>query len=225
MARIVQKYGGAALASVERIRAVAEQIKEAWQAGNQLVVVVSAMQGETNRLISLAKELTICPDQREYDVLVSSGEQVAVSLLAMTLKSMKVPAVSLLAHQVGIRTDSVHAQAKIQEIDSRKLSAVLDENKVAVVAGFQGMDSLNDLTTLGRGGTDLTAVAVASAINADQCYFYKDVDGVFTANPQICRDAVPIRKIGYEEMMEMASTGAKVCRLGRYCLPKIYACR
>ena len=211
MARIVRKFGGAALADSEHFKSVAADLAKSWHGGDELVVVVSAMYGETDRLIELANAVSQAPDCREYDVLVSAGEQVSIALLSMALKQQGVPATSLLAHQVGIVTDGSHMRARIHSINAEKINALLKEKKIAVIAGFQGMRSdCNDLTTLGRGGSDLTAVALAAAINADVCEVYKDVEGVATADPGICRDASVIERISYEEMLELASAGAKV---------------
>ncbi len=210
MARLVQKFGGAAVAGLERVSAVAEQIKKAWSNNHEVAVVVSAMKGETDRLVSLAQQVMQQPNSREYDVLVSSGEQVSVALLAMALNKIGVPACSLLGHQVRIRTDSSHARAKILSVDTNRVKELLTVKKVPVIAGFQGIDAHEELTTLGRGGSDLTAVALAAALAAETCEVYKDVDGVFTADPLVCGDAALIETVSYEEMMELASSGAKV---------------
>lgn len=210
MALIVQKFGGTSVANLERIRNVAKRVAKTREQGNEIVVVVSAMAGETDRLLALAKEVSPRPSQREVDVLLATGEQVTSSLLAMTLQDMGFPAVSLLGHQVRIFTDSNYSTARIQSIDGSRLERELKEGKIVVVAGFQGIDQEGNITTLGRGGSDLTAVAIAAALGADLCEIYTDVEGVFTTDPNICPEARKIPKISYEEMLEMASLGAKV---------------
>ena len=210
MACIVQKYGGTSVGDIEKIRNVAARVAETWRAGNKVAVVVSAMAGETNRLIDLVQQVTERPSLREYDVVVSTGEKVTIGLLAITLESMGVPAESFMGHQVKIRTDSVHSMARIQEIESQDLHKTLEAGKVAIVARFQGVDSNRNITTLGRGGSDLSAVAIAGALGADVCEIYSDVEGVFTTDPNICSRARKIDRISYDEMLEMASLGAKV---------------
>lgn len=210
MALIVQKFGGTSVGSIEKIRNVARRVLETRKGGHDMVVVVSAMAGETNRLVELAFQMSDRPEEREYDVLVSTGEQVSVALMAMALNSMGQPARSFLAHQVKILTDSSFAKARILEIDSERMRQELSEGKVVVVAGFQGMDEEGNITTLGRGGSDITAVALAAALQADMCEIYTDVDGVYTTNPNICPTARKLDKISFEEMLEMASLGAKV---------------
>ena len=185
MALIVQKYGGTSVGSVERIEAVAERVLRHHSNGDQLIVVVSAMSGETNRLLGLARDLTPNPSPRELDVLVSTGEQVSMALLAMALHKRAVDALSLKGSQVAIRTDSFHSKARIQSIDDRRLRAELDQGRVVVVAGFQGVDENGEVTTLGRGGSDTSAVALAAAVGADECQIYTDVDGVYTTDPRI----------------------------------------
>ena len=210
MALIVQKYGGTSVGSVERIEAVAERVARHHSDGDQLIIVVSAMSGETNRLLGLARELTSNPSPRELDVLVSTGEQVSMALLAMALHKRGIDALSLKGSQVAIRTDSFHSKARIQSIDDRRLRAELDQGRVVVVAGFQGVDENGEVTTLGRGGSDTSAVALAAAVGADECQIYTDVDGVYTTDPRIAEKARKLDKISFEEMLELASLGAKV---------------
>ena len=185
MALIVQKFGGSSVGTIERINHVASRIMRTKQEGNDVVVVVSAMQGETDRLIKLAEELTPEPHPREYDVLVSTGEQVSMSLLAMALNANKVPARSYTGHQIGIMTDSCHTKARIMDIKTETILKNLTQGFVVIVAGFQGINELGDITTLGRGGSDTTAVAIAAALKADECQIYTDVDGVYTTDPRI----------------------------------------
>jgi len=210
MSLIVQKYGGTSVGTVDRIRMVARRVAAARGHGHQLVVVVSAMAGETNRLIDLVHQLSERPNMREYDVVVSTGEQVTVGLLAIALEEIGVPAESFTAYQIKILTDSAHSKARILDIESSNVKAALDSGKVAVVAGFQGMDADGSITTLGRGGSDLSAVALAAALGADMCEIYTDVPGVFTTDPTVCAKARKIPRISYDEMLEMASLGAKV---------------
>lgn len=225
MALLVQKYGGTSVGSVERIGAVADRILKCHQDGHQLIVVVSAMSGETNRLIGLARALTSQPSPRELDVLVSTGEQVSMALLTMALHSRGIDALSLKGSQVAITTDSVHSKARIQSIDDRRLRAELDQGKVVVVAGFQGVDQNGETTTLGRGGSDTSAVALAAAVNAQECQIYTDVDGVYTTDPRVVDGAQRLDSITFEEMLEMASMGSKVLQLrsvefaGKYQVP------
>lgn len=222
MALIVQKYGGTSVGSVERIRNVAQRAVKTKGQGHKVIVVVSAMSGETDKLIGLAHQITDMPDEREYDVLVSTGEQVSVALLAITLNSMDYPAVSFLGHQIKIVTDNSFSKARILSIDDEKILASLEEGKIAIVAGFQGVDEYNNITTLGRGGSDTTAVAIAAALNADICEIYTDVDGVYTTDPNICSDARKLAKISYDEMLEMASLGAKVLQIRSVEMAKKY---
>ena len=210
MAVIVQKYGGTSVGSVERIRNVAQRVARSWKEGHKVAVVVSAMAGETNRLIQLVHHTCEHPNMREYDVVVSTGEQVTIGLTAIALEAAGIPAESFMAHQIRIITDSIHSKARILDIESSRLKASLENGKVAVIAGFQGLDANGDITTLGRGGSDLTAVAIAAALNADVCEIYTDVEGVFTTDPNICSNARKIDRISYDEMLEMASLGAKV---------------
>src|SRR5690554_5726222 len=225
MALIVQKFGGTSVGSVERITQVAEKIKKFRAEGHELVIVVSAMSGETNRLIALAKDISEDPDPRELDVILSTGEQVTIGLLAMALKAIGVPAVSFTGPQVRIGTDNAFGKARIQHIDDGKLRDALDSGKVAIVAGFQGMDDNGNITTLGRGGSDTTAVALAAALKADECQIYTDVDGVYTTDPRVVYSARRLDKITFEEMLEMASLGSKVLQIravefaGKYNVP------
>lgn len=225
MALFVQKYGGTSVGSVERIEAVADKVKRFKDQGHDIVVVVSAMSGETNRLIGLAKDITDNPDPREYDVLVSTGEQVTISLLSMALKKRGLGAKSYTGGQVRIHTDSSHTKARIQSIDTSKMRSDLDEGNVIVVAGFQGMDDDGNITTLGRGGSDTTGVALAAALKADECQIYTDVDGVYTTDPRVVEGARRLDKITFEEMLEMASLGSKVLQIrsvefaGKYNVP------
>ena len=225
MALIVQKYGGTSVGSVERIEAVAERVARHHSDGDQLIIVVSAMSGETNRLLGLARELTTNPSPRELDVLVSTGEQVSMALLAMALHKRGIDALSLKGSQVAIRTDSFHSKARIQSIDDRRLRAELNQCRVVVVAGFQGVDENGEVTTLGRGGSDTSAVALAAAVGADECQIYTDVDGVYTTDPRIVDGAQRLESITFEEMLEMASMGSKVLQLrsvefaGKYQVP------
>ena len=213
MALIVQKYGGTSVGSAERIKNVARRVAQ-WSArGHQLVVVVSAMAGETNRLIALAKDVQSNPDPRELDVMVSTGEQVTIALLAMALMEQGVSARSYTGGQVKILTDTAHTKARILSIDEKNIRADLDRGCVAVVAGFQGVTEAGEITTLGRGGSDTTGVALAAALNADECQIYTDVDGVYTADPRIVPDARRLKTITFEEMLELASLGSKVLQI------------
>lgn len=213
MALVVQKYGGTSMGSIERIRNVAKRVVKTYDAGNDMVVVVSAMSGETNKLVALANEICEFPDNREYDVLVASGEQVSIALLAICLKSMGYKAKSYHGWQVPILTDSAYSKARIEKIDDNKMRTDLKEGTIVIVAGFQGVDKEGSVTTLGRGGSDTSAVALAAALKADVCEIYTDVDGVYTTDPNICEDARKIDKISYEEMLELASLGAKVLQI------------
>lgn len=210
MALIVQKYGGTSVGSVERIHSVAQRVAETKRAGHDLVVVLSAMSGETDRLLRLAHELTPNPDERELDMLLSTGERVTIALLAMDLRAMGVNARSFTGRQVGIITDSAHTKARIARVTAERIRQALSEGVVPIVAGFQGINEQSDVTTLGRGGSDLTAVALASALKADRCVIFTDVDGVYTADPNIVPAARRLARISYEEMLELASMGAKV---------------
>jgi aspartate kinase len=213
MALIVQKYGGTSVGSAERIKNVARRVAQ-WKArGHALVVVVSAMSGETNRLIALAKEVQPAPDPRELDVMVSTGEQVTIALLAMALMELGVSARSYTGAQVKILTDSAHTKARILSIDEQNIRADLAAGRVVVVAGFQGVDEAGNITTLGRGGSDTTGVALAAALTADECQIYTDVNGVYTADPRIVPDARKLSTITFEEMLELASLGSKVLQI------------
>ncbi len=213
MALIVQKYGGTSVGTAERIQAVADKVIETKKQGHQVVVVVSAMSGETDRLLSLASAMSHTPTPRELDVLLSTGEQVTIALLSMALSEKEHPAVSYTGGQVHIRTDKAHNKARIIDIESARVHKELSEGKIVVVAGFQGIDEDGNITTLGRGGSDTTAVAMAAALKADECRIYTDVDGVYTADPRIVEDAQRLPQITYEEMLEMASLGSKVLQI------------
>ncbi len=210
MARIVMKFGGTSMAGIERIRNVAARVKREVEAGNQVAVVVSAMAGETDRLVGFCREASSLYDPREYDVVVSAGEQITSGLLAITLQAMGVPARSWLGWQLPIHTDSAFAKARIGTIDTDALNRSLDAGEVAVIPGFQGVAEDNRVTTLGRGGSDTSAVAVAAAMKAERCDIYTDVDGVYTTDPRIVPRARKLSKVTYEEMLELASVGAKV---------------
>ena len=213
MALIVQKYGGTSVANPDRIANVANRVIQAWRDGHKMVVVLSAMAGETDRLIALGKELAEDPDPRELDVLLATGEQVTVSLFSIFLRAQGVPATSLLSHQARIYTDRAYGRARILGIDTARIKEELKKNRVVTVAGFQGVDEVGNITTLGRGGSDTTAVAMAAALKADCCEIYTDVDGVYTADPRICPTARKLERITYDEMLEMASLGAKVLEI------------
>jgi aspartate kinase len=210
MALIVQKYGGTSVANTDRIKSVARRVAEYHRRGDQLVVVVSAMSGVTDSLIKLAREIMPLPAERELDMLLATGEQQTIALTAMALQALGVPAVSLTGAQAGIVTDGVHTKAKIHNITPRKVHQYLDAGNVVIVAGFQGETPEGQITTLGRGGSDLTAIALAAALKADLCQIYTDVDGVYTADPRIVPDAKKLAEISYDEMLELASLGAKV---------------
>jgi len=207
---IVQKFGGTSVGSTDRIKNVARRVAQARVEGNDVVVVVSAMSGETDRLIGLAHQISPLPDQREMDMLISTGERVTIALVAMALQELGVAARSFTGRQVGILTDAVHTNARIEQITAERLKEALAEGIVPVVAGFQGINQRSDVTTLGRGGSDTTAVALAAALKADLCDIYTDVDGVYTTDPNIVPNARKLSKVSYEEMLEMASLGAKV---------------
>jgi len=207
---VVQKYGGTSVGSTERIRAVADRVASARQRGDSVVVVVSAMAGETDRLFGLARELSDAPHPREADVLVATGEQVSAALLAIRLQAVGLPTVSFLAHQLKIATDSNHGRAKIKAVECERVTKALADGYIAVVAGYQGVNAAGDITTLGRGASDLTAVALAAALKADICEIYTDVEGVYTADPNVCPTAHKLRRISYDEMLELAALGARV---------------
>ena len=210
MATIVQKFGGTSVGTIERIKRVAGRAVRAKEAGNKVVVVVSAMAGETNRLLGLAGEITERPHHREIDVLIASGEQVSIGLVALAICEMGHEARSFLGHQVRITTDDGHGMARIQDIATAAVTSALDRGDIVVVAGFQGINAAGQITTLGRGGSDLSAVAMAAALQADACEIYTDVDGIYTTDPRICADARKIERITFQEMLELASLGAKV---------------
>lgn len=213
MALIVQKYGGTSVGTTDRIKNVARRVAK-WQAqGHQVVVVVSAMSGETNRLIAMARDIQANPDPRELDVIASTGEQVTIGLLSMALKDIGVDAVSYTGWQMPMITDSAYTKARIQSIDDKRMRADLDAGRVVVVAGFQGIDESGSLTTLGRGGSDTSAVAIAAALKADECQIYTDVDGVYTTDPRVVPEARKLSTITFEEMLEMASLGSKVLQI------------
>jgi aspartate kinase len=213
MALVVQKYGGTSVGDVDRIKNVARRVLSAKSQGHGVVVVVSAMAGETDKLIRLAQQVTSTPDERELDVLVSTGEQVSIALLAIALKAIGIDARSYLGFQIRIVTDSFYGKARITGIDSERMLKDLRDGRVLVVAGFQGVDEGDNITTLGRGGSDTTAVAIAAALKADVCEIYTDVDGVYTTDPNVCEKARKLSRISYEEMLEMASLGAKVLQI------------
>ena len=225
MALIVQKYGGTSVGSVERIKNVARRIAKWQNAGHQVVVVVSAMSGETNRLIALAKEIQKNPDPRELDVIASTGEQVTIGLLAMALQNLGVPARSYTGTQVRVLTDNAFTKARIKEIDSHRSMSDLNDGKVVIVAGFQGCDEEGNITTLGRGGSDTSAVALAAALHADECLIFTDVDGIYTTDPRVVSDARKLDVVAFEEILEMASLGSKVLQIrsvefaGKYRVP------
>ena len=213
MALIVQKYGGSSVGTLDRIHHVAKKIIATKKAGHDVVVVVSAMYGETDRLLHLAHALTAHPDPRELDVLISAGEQVSMALLSMALNNHQCPARSYTGTQIGIHTDSVHTKARILEVDTHVFEHELLKGRVVIVAGFQGVNDEGDITTLGRGGSDTTAVAIAAALSAHECQIYTDVDGVYTTDPHVVSEARLLPQISFEEMLEMASLGAKVLQM------------
>jgi len=225
MALIVQKYGGTSVGSIEKIQNVARKVIATQQQGNDVVVVVSAMSGETNRLVDLAKQITDQPDPREFDVIVSTGEQVTIALLSMAIKQLGTAARSYTGSQVRILTDDAHTKARILDISADPIMSDLKAGRIVVVAGFQGIDGRGNITTLGRGGSDTTAVALAAALKADECQIYTDVDGVYTTDPRLVANARRLDKITFEEMLEMASLGSKVLQIrsvefaGKYGVP------
>jgi aspartate kinase len=210
---VVQKYGGTSVGSIDRIKNVASRCIASQKKGHDVVVIVSAMAGETNRLLGLAKQMCDDPNDRELDVIAATGEQVSVGLLALAIHGMGGKAMSFLGHQVRITTDNAYTRARIKSIDETKIRECLSQARIAVVAGFQGIDDDGNITTLGRGGSDTSAVAVAAALRADSCEIYTDVDGVYTADPNICPNARKIARVSYEEMLELASLGAKVLQI------------
>lgn len=213
MALVVQKYGGTSVGTTDKIKHVASRVKRTRDAGDDVVVVVSAMAGETNKLVDLCSQMMERPDAREYDVVVSTGEQVTIGLLSMALKTMGQDAVSMLGFQVPIYTDNVFAKARISRIENDRIFENLKEGRVVVVPGFQGIDETGNVTTLGRGGSDTSAVALAAALKADSCEIYTDVEGIYTTDPNIVQEARKIPRISYDEMLEMASLGAKVLQI------------
>ncbi len=213
MGLVVQKFGGTSVADIERIRNVAKRVTRTYDQGNDVVVILSAMAGITDRLINLANQVTETPDKRELDVLLATGEQTTAAILAMMLKSMHYPSQSLLGHQAEVITDCAFGNARILDIRANRVKELLDHRNIVVVAGFQGCDADGNITTLGRGGSDTSAVAIASALKADRCEIYTDVDGIYTADPNICEKARKLDKISYDEMLEMASLGAKVLQI------------
>jgi len=213
MALIVQKYGGTSVGNVERIKVVADKVKATKEAGNDVVVVLSAMSGETSRMIALAKELNDNPDPREMDVLLTTGEQTTIALLAMALKQIGVDAVSMTGDQVRLKTDCSHGKARILDVETDNIKGCLKQGQVVVVAGFQGRSLENNITTLGRGGSDTSAVAIAATLKADECQIYTDVDGVYTTDPRVEPNARRLDSITFEEMLEMASLGTKVLQI------------
>jgi len=225
MALLVQKYGGTSVGNIERIKSVAEKVKATKDDGHDVVVVLSAMSGETNRMIALAKEITANPSPREMDVLLTTGEQTTIALLSMALHSLGVDAVSMTGDQIRLKTDSCHSKARILDVETKNLREHLKLGRVVVVAGFQGRSEANDITTLGRGGSDTSAVAIAAALKADECQIYTDVDGVYTTDPRVEPNARRLDSITFEEMLEMASLGAKVLQIrsvefaGKYNVP------
>ncbi|KJS22533.1 MAG: aspartate kinase [Clostridiaceae bacterium BRH_c20a] len=222
MALIVQKYGGSSVANVERIKNVALNISKAYSKGNKLVIVVSAAGDTTDELISLSKKVNPKPSNREMDMLLATGEQVSIALLAMALEAIEIPVISFTGLQVGIITDNVHTKARIKEIKTNRMEEELEKNKVIIVAGFQGKTNEDEITTLGRGGSDTTAVALAAALKADLCEIYTDVEGVFTADPRLVKTASKLNAISYDEMLELASLGAKVLHPRSVELAKLY---
>jgi aspartate kinase len=225
MALVVQKFGGTSVGSIEKIRNVANIVARAKDAGNDVIVVVSAMAGETDRLVGLVSEITDFPSEREYDQVVSSGEQVSIGLLSITLESMGYKARSLLGYQIPIYTDEAHIRARIKQIETEKIMNALSDGYILVIAGFQGINGTGDITTMGRGGSDTSAVAVAAATEADVCEIYTDVEGVFTTDPNISQNARKLEKISYDEMLEMASLGAKVLQIRSVEFAKKYSVR
>lgn len=225
MALIVQKYGGTSVGTIDKIQNVAKKVIATQQQGHDVVVVVSAMSGETNRLVELAKQITDKPDPREFDVIVSTGEQVTIALVSMAIKQLGVDARSYTGSQVRILTDNAHTKARIVDISAEPITSDLKAGRIVVVAGFQGIDERGNITTLGRGGSDTTAVALAAALKADECQIYTDVDGVYTTDPRLVANARRLDKITFEEMLEMASLGSKVLQIrsvefaGKYGVP------
>jgi aspartate kinase len=213
MPLVVQKYGGTSVGNLDRIQHVAQRISRIRKTGTQVVVVVSAMAGETDKLVKMAHQICDNPERREMDLLLSSGERISSALLTMALQTLGIPAISMTGRQIGLQTDSVHTRARIKQIDAKRAQKALKENNVIVVAGFQGINEQGDVTTLGRGGSDTSAVALAVALGASQCEIYTDVDGVYTADPRLVPKAKKLDMVSYDEMLEMASLGAKVLQI------------
>jgi len=213
MSLIVQKFGGTSVANPERIQNVAKRVARNFDEGHDMVVILSAMAGVTDSLIGLASEMSKSPDRRELDVLLATGEQTTAALLAMTLKSMNYPAMSLLGFQAEVVTDCSYCNARIVDIGATRVKELVDKRNIVVVAGFQGIDQEGNITTLGRGGSDTSAVAIAAALKADKCEIFTDVDGIYTADPNVCANARKLDSISCEEMLEMASVGAKVLHI------------
>ncbi|MEA3280541.1 MAG: aspartate kinase, partial [Thermodesulfobacteriota bacterium] len=213
MSLIVQKFGGTSVADLERIRSVAERVARSFDQGNDVVVILSAMAGVTDGLIDMAKQVTVSPDKREMDVLLATGEQTTAALLSMTLQSMSYPAKSILGYQAEIVTNRNYGSARIVKIGADRIKELIKKRNIVVVAGFQGCDTEGNITTLGRGGSDTSAVAIASAIKADTCEIFTDVDGIYTADPNICKKARKLSAISYDEMLEMSGLGAKVLQI------------
>ena len=213
MPLVVQKYGGTSVGTIDRIQHVAQRIARIRKTGTQVVVVVSAMAGETDKLLKMARQICDNPERREMDLLLSSGERISSALLTMALQALGIPAISMTGRQIGLQTDSVHTRARIKQIDAKRAQQALKENNVIVVAGFQGINEKGDVTTLGRGGSDTSAVALAVALGASQCEIYTDVDGVYTADPRMVPKANKLDVVSYDEMLEMASLGAKVLQI------------
>lgn len=222
MALIVQKFGGSSVADVNKIKNIAQKISKFYHNDNKIVVVVSAMGDSTDELIDMANELNSNPSSREMDMLLSTGEQVSIALLAMALDAIKIPVISFTGSQVGIITDKIHSKARIEKIVTDRITQELDDNKVVIVAGFQGRTIENEITTLGRGGSDTSAVALAASLKADLCEIYTDVEGVYTTDPRIVKDAVKLNQISYDEMLELASLGAGVLHPRSVELAKLY---
>ena len=213
MGLIVQKYGGTSVADLDKIRNVAERVAKTYDKGNDVVVVLSAMAGVTDSIVEMADKVTCTPDRRELDVLLATGEQATVALLSMTLISMNYPAISLLGYQADIKTSSSFGKARILGIGADRIKTLIENKKIVVVAGFQGSNADGDITTLGRGGSDTSAVAIAAALHADTCEIYTDVNGIYTADPNLCKKARKLDKISYDEMLEMSSLGAKILQI------------
>ena len=216
MALIVQKFGGTSVGDAQRVMNVAKRITDTYKAGNNVVVVVSAQGDTTDDLIEKAKEINPKASKREMDMLLATGEQISISLLAMAIEKIGCPVVSLTGWQAGMRTNTKYGAARIKTVDTERLSMELDNRRIVIVAGFQGINKYDDITTLGRGGSDTSAVALAAALRADLCEIYTDVDGVYTTDPRICKDAYKLEEISYDEMLELASLGANVTEVWKW---------